>query len=475
MANTAKTFLDLTGLTTYDAAIKAWANTASQVAYKTVHTDADNNYIYFYKKPNAVLGTDTPDATISLGSGDLGDKLDALASVCGATWDAVDEVYTISLDNTFNPATTTVVAALNELKGQINTLNGADTVAGSVAKSIKDAVEALDVTEFALASDDGTGVVTIKGIREVDGAIAVGTNTANDITLAKVATTGTAADVAIVDAGGLITATDVEDALQELAQASAGGVASKTVYITETSGTSSDPFSKRYGVYQGATGSSSSPVAGEKLADIDIPKDMVVESGSVVDIVFVAADSSLHEGSASGPDVTADIVGPTGTATAADAGKYIKLVIANATSDTLYIAAQSLVDIYTVETNASEVQLAISNTNEISATIVNIDGAKIGYTYSSGSMTESVAAALTRLDGNDQTTGSVAKKIKDAIDALDTASDVDIATYAAGTSGAADVITLTSSVNETNGVIGAGADTITLSTITTAEINALFT
>jgi len=253
------------------------------------------------------------------------------------------------------------------------------------------------------------------------------------------------------------------------------GAAAKTVYITETAGTSSDAFSKRYGIYQGSSGSSASPVVGEKLADIDIPKDMVVESGAVVNITYNSADGKLYDGAT---DVTEIIKGAGGTATAADAGKYIKLTIANATSSVLYIAAQDLVDIYTVQASASEVQLAISNANEISATIVSIDGAKIVYkteTSAGAGDGESVKAALTRLDGSDSTTGSVAKKIKDAIGALDTSSDVGIASYAAGTSGAADVITLTGSVKEEDGVIATGtADTITLSTITEAQINALF-
>lgn len=198
----------------------------------------------------------------------------------------------------------------------------------------------------------------------------IGVDTADfSKTFAAVASSGTAADVAIVDKGSLITATNVEDALQELATASAGGVASKTVYITETAGGSSDPYSKKYGIYQGSTGSSASPVASEKLADIDIPKDMVVEDGSVVDVVFVAADNSLHEGSASGTDVTAEIKG-TGTATADDAGKYIKLTIANAASSHLWIKATDLVDIYTAEQDAAQVQLVIDSNNVISATIV---------------------------------------------------------------------------------------------------------
>ena len=225
-----------------------------------------------------------------------------------------------------------------------------------------------DLDGSATIASVSSGVVTLKaGITETDGIVA--NNSDSDITLAKIATTGAAEDVSIADAGSLITATNVEDALQELAQASAGGVASKTVYITETSGSSSDLYSKRYGIYQGSTGSSSSPVAGEKLADIDIPKDMVVESGSVVDIVFKASDSTLHEGSESGTDVTAAIKG-SGTATAADAGKYIKLVIANSSSTALYIKATDLVDIYTAEQNASQIQLAIDSSNVISASVV---------------------------------------------------------------------------------------------------------
>ena len=271
-----------------------------------------------------------------------------------------------------------------------------------------------------------------------------------------------------LDLAGLTT---YDTAIKNYISSTSGG---KAVYITETAGTAGDAFSKRYGIYQGA-GSAASPVPAEKISDIDIPKDMVVESGSVVDITYNTTDGKLYDGAT---DVTEIIKGAGGTATAADAGKYIKLIIANKTSSILYIAAQSLVDIYTVEQSATEVQLAISNSNVISASIVKIDGSKVIYkaeTSPGAGDGETVKQALTRLDGDNTTTGSVAKKIKDAIDALDTSSDVAIAAYTAGTSGAADVITLTGSVKEENGVIAAGtADTITLSTITTAQINNLF-
>ena len=276
-----------------------------------------------------------------------------------------------------------------------------------------------------------------------------------------------------LDLAGL---TAYDTAIKNYIGSTAGG---KAVYITETAGTAGDAFSKRYGIYQGS-GSAASPVPAEKISDIDIPKDMVVESGSVVDITYNSTDGKLYDGVT---DVTEAIKGAGGTATAADAGKYIKLIIANKTSSTLYIAVQDLVDIYTAEQNATEVQLAISNANVISATIVSIDGSKIVYkaeTSAGAGDGETVKAALTRLDGSDSTTGSVAKKIKDAIGALDTSSDVAVAAYTAGSGSGqaqtADVVTLTGSIKEEDGVIAAGtADTITLSTITNAEIAALFT
>lgn len=242
-------------------------------------------------------------------------------------------------------------------------LTGLATFKGLMTDYVDDSIEALDASGIGIASVS-EGVVTLKaGLAEADGIIS---NTSDaDIDLAKVATTGAAEDISIDDSEGYFTSTDVEGALAELAQASSGGVASKTVYLTETAGGSGAAYSKRYGIYQGSTGSSASPVAGELLGNIDIPKDMVVSEGSVVNITY--DDGKLYDGST---DVTEIIKGAGGTATSADAGKYIKLIIANATVDTLYIKATDLVDIYTAQQNATQIQLAIDSSNVISATIV---------------------------------------------------------------------------------------------------------
>lgn len=80
---------------------------------------------------------------------------------------------------------------------------------------------------------------------------------------------------------------------------------------------------------------------GNDVGTIDIPKDMVVESGSVV-------------------------VDPEGQA----AGTYIKLVLANV-ADPLFINVGALVDLYTATENAAQVQVSVDNvTRKISAAIV---------------------------------------------------------------------------------------------------------
>ena len=133
-------------------------------------------------------------------------------------------------------------------------------------------------------------------------------------------------------------------------------VPSQTDYSVTITESTPSGVAKRYTVAQ----------QGSTIGTIDIPKDMVVEKGSVVDITYNSQDGKLYDGAT---DVTSLIVGE-GTATAADAGKYIKLEIANTTNDKLYIAAKDLVDVYTAEQNASQVQLAIDTNNVISATIV---------------------------------------------------------------------------------------------------------
>lgn len=128
---------------------------------------------------------------------------------------------------------------------------------------------------------------------------------------------------------------DLVSAIEELKSAIETNQTNGTITIDTT--TTTEGYSKSYTVKQGQT----------TIGVIDIPKDMVVQSGKVIKISEVDATDDLPEGT------------------------YIELTLANATNDKLYINVGTLVDIYEAEQNATQVQLTInSSTREISATIV---------------------------------------------------------------------------------------------------------
>ena len=79
--------------------------------------------------------------------------------------------------------------------------------------------------------------------------------------------------------------------------------------------------------------------------EVDIPKDLVVKSGEVI----VVSDESPVSGLAN--------------------GTYLKLTIANQT-EPVYIDVKDLCDVYTGKTATDGVSVAVSSTNEISATLV---------------------------------------------------------------------------------------------------------
>lgn len=119
-------------------------------------------------------------------------------------------------------------------------------------------------------------------------------------------------------------------ALNEVAASiEAGGTGSVVKISTETT---TEGYAKSYTFTQGNA----------RLGVIDIPKDMVVSSGTVEK-------------------------DPAGQSK----GTYLVLTLANATNDKVYINIGTLVDIYTAKASATQIQLAIdSSTREISATIV---------------------------------------------------------------------------------------------------------
>ena len=182
-----------------------------------------------------------------------------------------------------------IEAAINALKGEgfdaanlaaledsvdantaaIVKLNGADTEEGSVAKAVKEAkeaaieaaaadaqakIEALDVAEI---KKDGEYIVAVS---EADGKISATTKQIE------------ASEVAVKDEEGHFTAENVEAALHELyTQAGAGSK------VTMTSTAGSGDIATIYKFYQGGED------ADHLVGEINIGKEMFIESGEVID------------------------------------------------------------------------------------------------------------------------------------------------------------------------------------------------
>lgn len=125
---------------------------------------------------------------------------------------------------------------------------------------------------------------------------------------------------------------DLVAAINEVRNAVSVGGTAAALTMEEKSTGLGDGVLKAYVLKQGEN----------TVGTINIPKDMVVQSGEVV-------------------------VNPEGQAE----GTYIKLVLANATNDVIYVNVGNLVDIYKAKANAAQVQIAIdSATREVSASIV---------------------------------------------------------------------------------------------------------
>lgn len=341
-------------------------------------------------------------------------------------------------------------------------------ILSDAANAASTAVNALDTTNDVGIASVSNDIVTLKaGVKQENGLIAQGSG--NDIVLAKVAKTGASGDVAYDNTTSGLSATDVKAAIDEVAAASSGGVASKTIWLHDDSAGQS-AYAKVYNLYQGENDYVADRTDGKTnptlKGTINIAKDKVLQAASIVDITF--NNDKLWDGAT---DVTSLIKGEA-TPTAADAGKYLKMTMQNV-DDPLYVNLQTFVDVYTAASGAAEVQIDITN-HVISATIVSIDGAKIVYkaeTSSGAGDGESVKAAIQRLDGADSVTGSVAQKIKSAVEALDTSSDVALYSHNSSTG----AVTFTGSLAESDGIVGAGsADNVIFTPVSESEITALF-
>ena len=246
---------------------------------------------------------------------------------------------------------------------------------------------------------------------------------------------------------------NIVDAINEVRRSvSAGGTAAA---ISITTDDTSEGASKSYTIYQGET----------KVGVIDIPKDMVVESGEVV-------------------------VNPEGQTE----GTYIKLVLANANNDVIYVNVGTLVDIYKAAASAAQIQIAIDpSSREISATIVAgsvtetelADNAVTTVKIANGNVTkEKLSTAVqASLDKADNADANAQAKANAALDAAKQYTDaavngIDLSGIGAN---AADIDKLETSLeNLTNGEVADlrtdvnNLKSVTYTEITVGEVDAMF-
>lgn len=250
------------------------------------------------------------------------------------------------------------------VKSGVFDANGAADTAEQNAKDYTDTqIAGLDV---ATLSDAGKYVATVT---ETDGKVSA--------TFKQVE----ASEVSVADANNHFTGTDVESVLDELYEQAGEGSA---ITITEVTSGLGDSVLKAYKIYQGGT------AEGNLKGTINIPKDLVVTSGSVV------------TGTWDGSTFTEDATQP-GTGT----GKALKLVIANQQAP-VYINVLDLVKDHTAGNG-----IAISNANEISLVL---DPTTEGFlTLSANGL--KLSGVQTAIDTAEQNAKDYADGLKTAIDA----------------------------------------------------------
>lgn len=186
MAFDEKRYLDLTGLTTYDDDIKAWSNSVRQAGYKTVKRSASGNNLLFFKKPNAIVGTDVADESIDLSDAEAAIKLAALAVLVGAVWDGTNQRWVPSPSFDSSISATTIVSALNEVISDFDTKIGTIPATSSATNVIEYIAEQINLTNdfdiltnrpvkevtpmsdviYPLPSGGGGGTATLAGLAD---------------------------------------------------------------------------------------------------------------------------------------------------------------------------------------------------------------------------------------------------------------------------------------------------------------------
>lgn len=303
------TYVSLQNLQQYDSLIKPYIDgkVTTGIANSLKTVSLDGNTLKFYTVAEPV-GATAPAFTIELPQQDLAGFLTKFEAATAGDVVIVGDDGKVIKDSGIK---LTDLATLANVDEKI-----------TAAKKLIDA----DIKKNTDA------IAKLNGDETTDGSVAKAVKTAQDTLQGKIDANkkevdgkiGTLADLTTDDKTSLVKAINENKAAIDAAKAA------DEVTLDTTATTAG--MLKSYTVKQGT----------RTVGVIDIPKDMVVKSGVVE-------------------------VNPEGQ----KAGTYIVLTLANSTEDKIYINVASLVDIYTAEQKATQVQLTINpTTREISAVIV---------------------------------------------------------------------------------------------------------
>lgn len=432
MPITTKQYLDYQGLSTYDGLLKEYIDSANTLGIKKVTWDAATEQILFFRDSTKSAVEDS-DFQVSISSS----AVQALNTRVG-----IDKVLNAYQEK----------ANLTEI---LNVLTGDGETAGSVAKLLKDAIDALNGSATIATLADG--VVTIKaGVVETNGVIA-NSEGAADIVLKKVATTAKAEDInvdgkKVETAEGIVGYNLPAGTAQATAEHLASEIATVDAAVKALNTASKVTVEKLEAAEEGYIASYVVKQNNTKVgATINIPKDYLVKNAELKTCTVVDTPVAGYKVGDKYMDFTINTVEGSGN------------------ESHIYINVNELFDAYTSGSEVGDtVVVTVDNdTNKISADITDgtVARAKINAAFEKN-IADVEATHATAAEGSGATYKTVAEEVTDGINLLNsTKEQVANPAEADGTGLALKVVEEHGKIKEISGSID---------TVTEMQINSLF-
>ena len=429
---TTKQYLDYQGLSTYNGLLKEYIDSANTLGIKKVAWDETTEQILFFRDSTKSA---VEDATFKV-------------SISSSAVQALNEK--VGIDKVLNAYQEK--ANLTEI---LNVLTGDDKTAGSVAKLLKDAIEALDGS--ATIATEADGIVTIKaGVVETNGVIA-NSEGAADIVLKKVATTAKAEDInvdgkKVETAGGVVGYELPAGTAQATAEHLASEIATVDAAVKALKKTSEVTVEKLETAEEGYIASYVVKQNNTKVgATINIPKDYLVKNAELKTCTVADTPVAGYKVGDKYMDFTINTVEGSGN------------------ESHIYINVNELFDAYTSGSEVGDtVVVTVNNdTNKISADITDgtVARAKINAAFEKN-IADVEATHAVAAEGSEAKYKTVAEEINDKVVTLDaTKEQVANPAEADGTGLALRVVEEDGKITEISGSID---------TVTEAQINSLF-